>query len=434
MVDYYSTVAADDDKKLFAWVIQPSGNITFRQIDLSNLNTSLKSVVNSTLIAASSFIDRGRQKTSLIQAVRNLRSQSYERQRKSVEEFFIEESTQIQRLQYLHSLIVRPIEDLLPKNPESDVIFVPQGDLTVVPFAALKDTDGRYLIEKHTIRTAYSFANLKHPIKRIRQMPKGKEVLMVGNTAAPNLSYNDGSVQVLPQLPAAESEAVDISNSLGGNWFIKDAASLARITPFLSDAKIIHFAAHGLLNYTSHKEFMLIQHLEGDKNNSLHIEQPVTNGLVDSGLVYKVWYDQKSSETRWQVIQARLSLPGAIALAGQLLTAEQILSARLKADLVVLSACNTAQGVNTESGVLGLPFAFGLAGVPKVAVSLWSVPDTSTKLLMSEFYSAMGRNARANRDTNPPKALREAMLKVKENNLFSDPINWAGFTVMDVSY
>jgi CHAT domain-containing protein len=433
---YYSTVASNDDKKLFAWVIQPSGDILFKEIALSSLNSSsLGSVVNSTVVAASSFVNRGRQTTSRIQAVRSLRSQSYERQRNSVEDFFIEESTQAQRLQYLHSLLIKPIEDLLPNNSESDVIFIPQGELTVVPFAALRDADGRYLIEKHTIRTAYSFANLKRPIKRIRKMPKGKEVLMVGNPDAPDLTYNNGSVHALPKLPYAQVEAVEISNSLSGNWFIKDAASLKRIAPFLADAKIIHFAAHGLSNYSSHREFMLIQRLEGDENNSLHIEQPVTGGgLVDSSLLYKVWYEQKSPETRWQVIQTRLSLPGAIALAESLLTAEQILSMRLKADLVVLSACNTAQGVNTESGVLGLPFAFGLAGVPKATVALWSVPDESTKLLMSEFYSAMNRNSSSNKDANPAKSLREAMLKVQKQSSFSDPIHWAGFTVMDVSY
>jgi CHAT domain-containing protein len=116
------------------------------------------------------------------------------------------------------------------------------------------------------------------------------------------------------------------------------------------------------------------------------------------------------------------------------LTAEQILSRELNADLVVLSACNSGRGIPTESGILGLPFAFGLAGVPRVVVSQWSVPDASTRLLMINYYNAMRENIRLHGEANPPGALRKAMLDTKNFPSYQDPIYWAGFTTIDVSY
>lgn len=58
--------------------------------------------------------------------------------------------------QILHQFLIDPIADLLPSNSEENVIFIPQGSLFLVPFPALQDKDGKYLIEKHTIRTAPS--------------------------------------------------------------------------------------------------------------------------------------------------------------------------------------------------------------------------------------------------------------------------------------
>ncbi|GAX41108.1 TPR repeat-containing protein [Tolypothrix sp. NIES-4075] len=58
------------------------------------------------------------------------------------------------RFQQLHNLLIKPIADLLPTNPNQRVIFIPQDSLFLVPFFALQDANGKYLIEKHTILTA----------------------------------------------------------------------------------------------------------------------------------------------------------------------------------------------------------------------------------------------------------------------------------------
>ena len=120
-------------------------------------------------------------------------------------------------------------------------------------------------------------------------------------------------------------------------------------------------------------------------------------------------------------------LGSAIALAPStkdngLLTADEILTMNLNAELVVLSACNTGQGRITGDGVIGLSRSLISAGVPSVIVSLWAVPDAPTASLMQEFYQ--------NIQNNPDKAqaLRQAMLTTMAKHPY--PRDWAAFTLI----
>lgn len=95
----------------------------------------------------------------------------------------------------------------------------------------------------------------------------------------------------------------------------------------------------------------------------------------------------------------------------------------LAADLVVLSACETARGktVNGE-GAMSLSRAFFVAGAHRLLVSLWPVDDQATAALMEEFYRALlwrGRSA--------TEALREAQLAIRGQPTWQDPYFWAGF-------
>lgn len=432
---YYSSLEHELGEDLLVWVVQPSGDITFKKIDLSTLQFSLNFLIARGFTAAASFIDRGQQETALIEAVRSLRSQDYSRERDDITDFLVSESSQVTRLKALYDVLIQPIEELLPENPDSHVIFVPHKDLTIVPFSALQDSEGRYVIEKHTIQIAHSLSNLKNPVEPIREMPTGDRFLAVGNPDSQNLdlTYSDGSSLTLSNLPSANAEVVDISPP-DGYWFRRSAATRRDISPWLENAKVIHFATHGILNFNNRKEFMLVQLLEEGDNQSFHIEQDRDNIAPSSDFSYNLWYEQVSNSKSWQVVSANLNLPGAIVLADSVLTAESILSLQLNADLVVLSACNSGRGVPTESGILGLPFALGLAGVPRVVVSQWSVPDASTRLLMVYYYNAMRENIRISGEANPAGALRKAMLEIKEFEYYQDPIYWAGFTTINVSY
>ena len=128
----------------------------------------------------------------------------------------------------------------------------------------------------------------------------------------------------------------------------------------------------------------------------------------------------------------QLGIPGAIALSpgdndDGFLTSGEIYNMKLNAELVVLSACNTGQGTISGDGVIGLSRSFFAAGVKSLIVSLWSVEDLSTTLLIVKFYQFFQDGI------NPTLALNQAqrwLLDIKkpeledwvlENRQFFDP-------------
>src|SRR5919199_1133734 len=127
---------------LYIWVIKPTGELIFRRSDLKPLwqqqNTRLTGLVTS---SRESIGVRGRGGLAAVAASN--------------------EASQTKRFQQLHQLIIEPIADLLPTDPNARVVFIPQESLFLVPFSALQGKDGKYLIEKHTILTAPSIQVLQ---------------------------------------------------------------------------------------------------------------------------------------------------------------------------------------------------------------------------------------------------------------------------------
>ncbi len=286
------------------------------------------------------------------------------------------------RFQQLHNLLIKPIADLLPTNPNQRVIFIPQGSLFLVPFPALQDTNGKYLIEKHTILTAPAIQvlDLTHRQRERGRVGEGERggILIVGNPTMPSVPFVPGEKpQQLDSLPGAETEAKAIASLFNTKAIIGNQATKTAIVQKMTKARIVHLATHGLLD------------------------------------------DYK-----------QLGVPGAIALAPSgndngLLTAYEILDLKLNAELVVLSACDTGRGRITGDGVIGLSRSLITAGVPSVMVSLWKVPDEPTASLMSEFYKNIQHNS------DKATALRQAMLTTMKQN--PQPLDWAAFTLIGES-
>jgi CHAT domain-containing protein len=422
---YYSIVSQEE---IFVWVVQPTGNIGFKKINLSSLKTPLEETTRNALRVASSYVDRGQEGKALIQAIRDLKLRATGTDINSlIKNRLVSESEQKQNLQKLYQLLITPIQELLPTDAESHIVIIPQGSLLLVPFSALQDTSGQYLIEKHTIRIAPNLQSLQKR-SSLKNFPKGDEMLIVGN---PN---NQGT----SALPGAEEEAKAIALLSGSFPLIGNQANTAAISQRIFNAKIIHFATHGILDLdiqNSLNDVILV--ISTSKNDEQYVERIVgapSPNKENHRLLYSFWFDKDKDKT-WQVIRTNGSLPGAILLTNNyLFTSQNILNLNLKADLAVLSACNTGQGIPGDSVVLGLPLSLGLAGVPRVVVSLWSVPDVPTQKLMFEFYAAMRRHSQQGKEIDEAQALREAMLKVKNMEQYRDPINWAGFTLIDVSY
>lgn len=164
VVEY--SIVSDED--LYIWVVQPTGEVEFRSIDLKKiLKTPLANLVSS---SRESIGVRGRASIEI--------------------ESVVDAAHQKKRLQQLHKLLIDPIADLLPNDPNSHVIFIPQGQLFLVPFPALQDANGKFLIEKHTILTAPAIQvlNLTHQ-QRLKPHPANLQAaLVVGNPTMPKVT------------------------------------------------------------------------------------------------------------------------------------------------------------------------------------------------------------------------------------------------------
>ena len=338
--------------ELYIWVVKSTGEVAFKIVDLKSLKTPLQDLVTS---SRDSIGVRGRG----LGAVGR-----------------VDTDNQAERLQQLHKLLIEPIAQFLPTNPSDRVIFIPQNELFLVPFPALKEQDGKYLIEKHTILSAPAIQVLELTRKqRTTQMLNGADALIVGNPTMPSVSLEFGKPpQQLSSLPGAEQEAHAIAQLFNTKAITGQDATKSAIVPQMTKARIIHLATHGLLD------------------------------------------DFKGQ-----------GVPGAIALAPSgndngLLTSSEIFDLKLNAELVVLSACDTGRGKITGDGVIGLSRSLITAGVPSVVVSLWSVPDAPTASLMTEFYRQMQQKP------DKAQALRQAMLTTMKQH--PNPRNWAAFTLI----
>ncbi|MDX2096622.1 MAG: CHAT domain-containing tetratricopeptide repeat protein [Leptolyngbyaceae cyanobacterium bins.59] len=355
LVEYSVTNSLTAGDQLFIWVVKPSGEVIFRQVDLKPLQQKQGTLISLVTESRGSIGVRGLQfkETSppLITAA-NVKNSS---------------------LQELHALLIAPIADLLPQNPEAPVIFVPQGELFLIPFAALQDPSGKYLIERHTILISPSIQVLQLISKRTGPS-RPKESLIVGNPTMPKVRFNPQEIAQLPSLPGAEKEAKTIATLLKSQPLLGAQATESAVLQKMPQSRLIHLATHGLLD--------------------------------DFG---------------------GTGIPGAIALAPDaqrdgLLTAAELLGLKLNADLVVLSACDTGRGRITGDGVIGLSRSLITAGASSVIVSLWQVPDAPTAFLMGQFYQTWQQNH------NTGQALRQAMLKTLKE--YPDPKAWAAFTLV----
>jgi CHAT domain-containing protein len=102
----------------------------------------------------------------------------------------------------------------------------------------------------------------------------------------------------------------------------------------------------------------------------------------------------------------------------------------LDADLAVLSACETGNGrISPGEGVIGMSWAFLVAGTRSVVVSQWRVNSASTSRLMNSFYQGLASQNDAS-SQNKSQALREASLRLLRDRRYHHPFYWAGFVLV----
>ena len=356
--------------ELFIWVVHPDGHLDFRRVDIQPLIAASQAQISQIEPVYSVY---------KIHEALGLSGRTGQSARRNVQ--FLR-----RELRYFHRLLIAPIASLLPTDPNAHVIFIPQHALFLLPFCALQDNDGYYLIEKHTPIIAPSIQILERTHRQgQRSQDMNDKLLIVGNPLMPEIrTAVDQLPEKLSQLPNAQKEAEDIADLFHTEALTGAAATKPVVLERMLEARIIHLATHGLLDE-----------------------------ILGMGL------------------------PGAIALAPtddnpetmtdnmSLLTSEEILRLKLKALLVVLSACNTGKGRVTGDSIIGLSRSFIAAGVPSLIVSLWSVPDAPTAFLMTEFYQALQQKQ------DVAQALRSAMLITKKQH--GNLAAWGAFTLIGES-
>ncbi len=334
---------------IYMWVVQPDGKITFHESALPHQGPSLVQIVRQARYSVGAF-GRGVMVNPEPAAPK------------------------ARPLQDLYNILIAPIAAELPRDPDRVVTFVLQDWLFMVPFAALQDSKGHYLIEQHSMSAAPSLGILDLTHQELAAGRKGNGALIVGNPAMPSLPAGPGeSTAPLNSLPGAEREARAVAVRFHATPLIGAAASKDEVLRRLPNAAIVHLATHGLLDQTT-----------GGYQSALALAPK--GG--DSGF----------------------------------LTTLEIQNLKLNADLVVLSACDTGRGKMSGDGILGLSRSFLTVGTPSLMVSLWSIADASTAYLMDHFYQ------RLQQGQNKAQSLRGAMLDTMQK----DPAagNWAAFTLL----
>lgn len=187
----------------------------------------------------------------------------------------------------------------------------------------------------------------------------------------------------LSRLPFSREEAAAIAALAPASQVLQATgfqASRATATKEeLGRYRFVHFATHGLLN-AEHPEL--------------------------SGLVFSLVNEAGQSQDGW-------------------LRLHEIYNLKFNAELVVLSACQTALGKEVKGeGLIGLTRGFMYAGAPRVAASLWQVDDLATAELMKRFYTGMLKDK-----LKPAAALRAAQLGLLNQKRYATPFYWAAFVL-----
>lgn len=296
--------------------------------------------------------------------------------------------------QELYAELVRPGLDRQTKR----LVFVPDDILYFLPFETLLQSgnQGRWLIQDYAIAYAPSLSSLWEIIKRGQRdgTKQKKDILAFGDPVygpaedqdnSQNSSYifqhfysssafkffrlKYSGVEVQRIAALFDKSRVEI--------FQRENASEQELKKLdLEDFKIIHFAAHGLVDD----------------------QKPTRSSIVLS-------LDSKSQEDGF--VQMR-----------------EIFNLRMSADLVSLSACQTGLGQFIRGeGIEGLNRAFFYAGASSVLMSLWSINDQASSQLMERFYFHLLSS------NSIMDALQKAKLEMIAFKPFSHPFYWAAFVI-----
>jgi CHAT domain-containing protein len=269
-------------------------------------------------------------------------------------------------------------------------VVVPDGILWDLPFQALQSSTRRYVVEDHDLSYAPSLTVLNELAKSRKKRIAAASpptLLAFGNPAVSSQTkqrlktvFMDETFEPLPEAERQVGALARLYGAAQSKIYTREQAREDRAKNESSSFRILQFATHGVLDSVN----------------------PMFSYLVLA--------------------------PGSGASEDGLLEAREIMNLDLHADMVVLAACETARGrVSAGEGMIGMSWAFFVAGSPTTVASQWKVESASTTELMLEFH----RNLKA-RSANMSKAraLQLASLKLLKRRQYQHPFYWAGFVMI----
>ncbi len=280
----------------------------------------------------------------------------------------------------LHQTLIAPVADLLAKR--RTWILVPDGPLWNLPFQALLDPRGTYLAEQAAIVYAPSVAAWMEMSRDPQAAMTGdrRDLLAFGNPTTPAAAGVEGMRSSLGPLPEAEMEVKSAARFYGADSevYVRDEATEERFKAEAPRFRVLHVAAHGVLNDASPMHSYLLLAAGGSKSEDGYLE------------------------------------------AGELMQMD------LGAELVVLSACDTARGKYAAGeGIIGFSWALFAARCRTQVVSQWKVDSAATSVLMRNFH----RNVRSD-PTRAASALQKTIVSMLKTKEYRHPFYWAGFVVL----
>ncbi|HKX29544.1 MAG TPA: CHAT domain-containing protein, partial [Blastocatellia bacterium] len=292
----------------------------------------------------------------------------------------------------LYTLLLKPAEPQL--RNKTSLIISPDRSLWDLPFQVLQPREGHYLIEDAAISYVPSLSVLRETrlARRKRAARAGARLLALGNPELGRESIERAKFslmgEALDPLPEAAAQVEALGRLYGpkrGQVYTGASASESVVKELASQYRILHLATHGILN---------------DINPMYsHLMLATTSGKSEEDGLLEAW---------------------------------EIMNLDLNADLVVLSACETARGrVGVGEGVIGLTWALFVAGCPTTVVSQWKVESTSTTALMVEFHQGFKTRFDTPKSAlSTAEAMRQASLKLMRNPQYRHPFFWGGFVVV----
>ncbi len=409
------TVEKFQPARYFAWIIPRSGTGNVRILDLG-----LASEIDALIGDVRSEISRAARADGLLQ--------------KQGEDAALRQLDPL--LARVQARVWRPIAEQLPDAVES-LIVSPDGELWLLPWAAIPVSEGRLLLEDYALRLVTSgrdlvsadsgaevqattpllFADPDFDLS-IDALRKAIQALFPTRELEPTRTR--GTFTALAnvlRLPNTKVEADFIAPSvekIAGEppRTYADRFALESVVKSVRAPRILVLSTHGFFL----PERPAVRDAEpGGKTRSARSAPAaveIENPLLRCGLLFAGCNSRQSTGSDDGILTG-LEIVG-IDLAGT--------------ELVVLSACETGIGkVNSGEGVAGLRQAFQLAGASSVVATLWQVPDRDSALLMNDFFAQLAAGQ------GRPEALRQAQLRRiaarRERYGAAHPFFWAAWTV-----